>query len=347
LIERRFCIVFPPIVVDDQIGNWGLHVDLASIDTDYSASFGKLRPRIRNSSGVYLVEFTKTLKPRYSRAYRDIALGYLFLSGTVAGAVLAEAFGIHRAVVCLVGAVSIGYWVAYLQLFIHEGAHWNLSDDKGRSDWICNVLVSWLIGMRVQTYRAIHFQHHRALGTAEDSEQSYFFPLNLVFFLKSLTGISVLQVALSRAGIAKKDAKQAVQAILVSAASHSAIVLGLALLGYWGSALAWGIGVACWFPTFGALRQLLEHRSELVPSDTRSAAAPQDAVARIFGDGIVASTFGGAGFNRHLLHHWEPTVSYTRLADLENFLSDTELRTILAGRRTTYYKTFVSLFRVH
>ena len=35
------------------------------------------------------------------------------------------------------------------------------------------------------------------------------------------------------------------------------------------------------------------------------------------GDGPLASTLGGAGFNRHLLHHWEPKISYTRFRELE------------------------------
>jgi len=32
---------------------------------------------------------------------------------------------------------------------------------------------------------------------------------------------------------------------------------------------------------------------------------------RLFGDDFFSCTFGGAGFNRHLLHHWEPQISYT------------------------------------
>jgi hypothetical protein len=38
----------------------------------------------------------------------------------------------------------------------------------------------------VRDYRKVHFQHHRALGTVDDSEISYFFPLNLMFFVKGV-----------------------------------------------------------------------------------------------------------------------------------------------------------------
>jgi fatty acid desaturase len=65
----------------------------------------------------------------------------------------------------------------------------------------------------------------------------------------------------------------------------------------------------------------------------------------VFGDGLIARTFGGAGFNRHLLHHWEPGISYTRLPDLEHFLNDTDLRPIMESRKTTYGRVFWRLFR--
>ena len=53
---------------------------------------------------------------------------------------------------------------------------------------------------------------------------------------------------------------------------------------------------------FATLRQLLEHR----PAPGQIAGA---AVTRMFGTDLFSRTFGGAGFNRHLLHHIEPQVS--------------------------------------
>ena len=93
-----------------------------------------------------------------------------------------------------------------------------------------------------------------------------------------------------------------------------------------------------------ALRQLLEHRGELpAPAEAR-AHVVCFATNRIFGDGILASTLGGAGFNRHLLHHWDPLISYTRLRELENFLLETEAEPYLRARQTTYWRTFGHLF---
>jgi fatty acid desaturase len=117
------------------------------------------------------------------------------------------------------------------------------------------------------------------------------------------------------------------------------------LLGLWAAAAAWLLGVAVMFPFFGALRQLLEHRDDKAAASVDYRLTDHGAVTRMFGDGPFASTFGGAGFNRHLLHHWEPTVSYTRLKDLEAFLADTDLKDALAQRTTSYGRTFLCLFR--
>ena len=63
--------------------------------------------------------------------------------------------------------------------------------------------------------------------------------------------------------------------------------------------------------------------------------------------GVAArgATLGGAGFNRHLLHHWDPGVSCTQLAALEAYLAGTEAAPSLQQRRTTYAATARRLLR--
>jgi fatty acid desaturase len=256
--------------------------------------------------------------------------------------------------------LSIGYWFAYLQLFLHEGAHFNLHSDRARSDVLCNAFIGWMIGADVATYRVVHWQHHRKIGTVEDSEFTYFFPLNLSFLVRGILGIRAIEVFLARkkmmqGGRAAEAAESeraksgqrsslAVRVFLTGIALHALIVAGLLLVS-WVAAASWVLGVAMVFPLFGALRQLLEHRSPVADPDIDYTGTDHGAYTRIFGDGPLASTFGGAGFNRHLLHHWEPQVSYTRLPDLELFLMRTELQPVLAARRTSYVRTFRGLFR--
>jgi fatty acid desaturase len=60
---------------------------------------------------------------------------------------------------------------------------------------------------------------------------------------------------------------------------------------------------------------------------------------------LVASTFGAAGFNRHLIHHWDPQLSYTVLPEVEKYLMNTIVRDKLIERKTSYIKTFVELWK--
>ena len=99
------------------------------------------------------------------------------------------------------------------------------------------------------------------------------------------------------------------------------------------------------FPFFGALRQLLEHRHPDAEASIDYSVTPHGEYTRIFGNSGFDCIFGAAGFNRHLLHHWEPQLSYTCLADMEAYLQRTELAPLLAQHKTTYIKAFIALFR--
>jgi fatty acid desaturase len=107
--------------------------------------------------------------------------------------------------------------------------------------------------------------------------------------------------------------------------------------------VAWTIAVVIVFPFLAAIRQLLEHRSEQAKPEVDYSVVSHGAVNRMFGSGLVASTFGGAGFNRHMLHHWEPQISCTRLGDLERFLRETPAANIVEQGTTSYGSTFLRL----
>jgi fatty acid desaturase len=323
-----------------------------SIDTggDYSNSFQRLRPVIANSQGTPYVDFVKALSPHYGRLFLDIGLGYAALLLTCVLVVALPANGVMPGwLTAGLGALSIGFWVAYLQLFIHEGAHFNFSPDRSRSDALCNLLIAWMIGTSVQNYRIIHFQHHRALGSVEDSEMTYFLPLNLLFIIKGLSGIRVLEVLASRKTLqTKKETVRDQRGKYVGLAGLAAHIVILAATYLFGSiwlSLAWIAGVGAVFPFFGALRQLLEHRDERADAKANYSETDHGAYTRIFGSGVFSSIFGGAGFNRHLLHHWEPSISYTNLSELEAYLLDTDVAPLIEMRRSSYFKTFAGLFR--
>src|SRR5262249_47188483 len=110
-------------------------------------------------------------------------------------------------------------------------------------------------------------------------------------------------------------------------------------------AVAWAAGLLSVYPFFNALRQLLEHRDELADDSVNYAEVAHGRINRLFGDSLLAQAVGGAGFNRHLLHHWEPQVSYTRLADVEAFVLKTDYAELFRSRQTTYPRAFRELAR--
>lgn len=334
------------------------HQQLVFSADDYSGSFAKIRGRLTARNGTRLVEFLKSLRPNYPRVFLDIGCGYAALITTVTIASYAQSFGIPFVAIVLPAAILVGYWCNFLISFTHEATHWNLAPSRKANDLIANLLLSWLNGMEVSFYRRIHFQHHRSLGTPADSEYSYFFPLNIKFLFRTLFGLRAIETIFSYrtrnetsdsvADESKARRKNAFYVtFLVALSAHLLLVASLWWAGFTAAAVSWILGVGCVMPTFASVRQILEHRSEQADPSLDYFKAEHGAVARHFGDGILASTFGSAGFNRHLLHHWEPQVSYTRLGDLERFLADTQLKPVLDQRRSTYLETLRRLFSLY
>lgn len=310
------------------------------------------RSAIINSAGLTFSDFRKQLKPKYFTVWRDISFGYVMLSITALVAILAQ--GQTMTVQIIIGTVCagvFGYFLAYLQLFFHEAAHYNIAKDRKRNDKLANMFIGALVGQDITVYRPIHLMHHRYLGTIEDTEHSYFDALTLKYILESMTGIRVLKVLSSREKVMKtKEQTQQrklsnVNAqLLIGAVLNASIVLGAILMSWYILAISWTVGMLVVFPFFGAVRQLLEHRGENARKDQDYSVVPHGEVNRMFGDGMLASTLGAAGFNRHLLHHWEPAISYTCFKELENYLMDTQVASFVKSRQTSYISTFLSLF---
>ena len=288
-------------------------------------------------------QFRASLKANYAIVWRDIALGYAALFATLCLVSLAPGI-VGGLAAAIVGAIAIGFIIAYLQLFIHEAAHWNLAKSRKASDRIGNIAIAWHVGTSVAAYRKVHFDHHRYLGHEGDGERSYIHRLNWRLIIEMVTGIHALRIFLARSRAPKDSAAKSEAAptsrlpLVRGIAVHGLLLAGLLAMGAWSAALAWIGGMAIFYPLFGTLRPLLEHRPS--SSDSALLAGKREAVTRIFEDGLFARTFGGAGFSRHLLHHWEPQVSYTRLEDLERYLSATSIGAIIDARRTTYVQAF-------
>jgi len=312
------------------------------------------KSELRDASGLSYPELRKRLTPRFWRVWLELGLANLLLLALPLGLVFAQRLLPLEAALALgvVGAWAIGYVLAFIMLFFHEAAHYNVAPSRGLNDLLTNLAIGGWVGQDIRTYRPIHWAHHRELGTTRDTERTYFKPLNWSFVLESMLGVKVAQVLFGR-----REALGGSQAVERPADAHPLrqLLFGLALnaticgaltwLGAWVALGAWVLGVLSIYPLFGALRQLLEHRAADASLEVDYAQVDHGEVNRMFGVGPLASTFGGAGFNRHFLHHWDPQLSYTRLAELERFLLETGFAEEIETRRTSYLRAARELRR--
>jgi len=299
-----------------------------------------------NDQGERWNDVRRRLVPNYERVWRDIAGCYIALAGGFTLHIgLSHSAGILASLLTTpLAALWMGYWIAALATFVHEAAHFNIHRDKGTNDRLADLLLCPLAGTEIASYREVHWQHHLYLGTARDTEVSYRERPDLHFVVRSLLGLKVLEVLRTRSRVeaqpAARRGRGQIFGLLRSAALHGAIVVATLLAGLYTSALAWMMATAMVYPFCNALRQTLEHR----PGDAGTASGESvGAVNRLFGADLLSRTFGAAGFNRHLLHHWYPVASYTNFDEIEAFLSRTPFAPTLAAARSSYWQVWREL----
>jgi len=311
---------------------------------DESLAFLK-RNALVDDDGLSFREFRRRLTPRYGIVWSHVALGYIAL--VVIGAAIVVTAPVAPAWLrVVVGALLFGFVQAFIQLFLHEAAHYNFAPGRENNDRMANLFVGAIHGLEIGAYRVVHFEHHRRLGTTMDSERSYFDPLNTRFLAEALLGVKGLRVLSRRSAIVAQstnDGRAALRQKIAAAVIHLVIVVIAVAAQQYTLALAWIFGTLSVMPLFVSLRQLLEHRSEGADPHVDYTTVQHGSVNRLFGDGPIASTLGGAGFNRHLLHHWEPQISYTRLREVERYLMRTSAAAAMKDRQSTYFETFWAL----
>ncbi len=298
--------------------------------------------------GLTYKEWRNGLQPRYAIVWRDVILGYLFILSIAALSIWLQVRYPGWVIPNIIlTAVSIGYFIAYLSLFIHEAGHFNIHPDKKMNDRLAAIFLCAPLGLDIKTYRRIHWMHHVHLGTPDDTEVSYHNGLTPTFILETITGLHLLKVILKKnksehlTDTMKKDSRRM---LLIGLIINALIIAGTIFSGFWHMTIAWVAAMFIFFPFFATLRQILEHRSELALSKTDYTKTPHGKLSRIFVSGLFSSSFGAAGFNKHMIHHWDPQVSYTRLRDIEKFLMQCErVKNIVRSSRTSYLTSFKKL----
>ncbi len=306
---------------------------------------------VTSADGIKYTDFKKQFSPNFLKVWADILLGYLALVGIMYLIVYLETtFPQLFFITVPLAAFLIGYSIAYLQLFLHEAAHYNIHPNRKINDFLANIFFGALTGTHIKSYRIIHWDHHRFLGTPKDSEHSYFNALNTRLVLESLTGVHAFRVWWSRKKRVRKEIASSSSLrenlmLLAGILLNASILVGAFLLGCWQASITWLLAMLVCFPFFASLRQLLEHRDEGAKQETDFEKVPHGKVSRIFKNSFFSNTFGGAGFNKHMLHHWDPQVSYTNYAEVEKFLLlSPQCRSIIRKSQTTYWEIFTKLF---
>jgi fatty acid desaturase len=195
----------------------------------------------------------------------------------------------------------------------------------------------------------VHWKHHLNLGDDGDTEISYLNPISLSQMLFEFLGINAMRSVLRyfdasapRQGGAARS-KLFIFGLLLLLAVQAAVILGLFFGLSPAAGLSWALAFWVVTPLCNKLRQTMEHRSMYAGNLKLLSPKEQGPVNRLFGSDWFSSKFGDAGFNRHLLHHWDPAISYTRVPEMEAFFLDSDLRQVIEKNKTTYLKTFMVL----
>jgi fatty acid desaturase len=298
----------------------------------------------------------KELTPRWAVVWMDIAVRLVLLGAGVYSFGWIDQLPLSlRVPLYGVASVWIGFWLHSLFPFYHEAAHLNLLPKPRWNDFVATLTFGVFLGIGMKRYRKTHWQHHLELGTERDSENDYFSPMSVGALLASLSGATfVLNVLRQRFAARGRGSAHAMNLpvsadresiLLFTIVLHLSIAASLAWVFSPMAACAWLVGLAAFYPFFSKVRNALEHRSLGASNSGPYDVHRYGPVNRMFGGGLFPRMFGSAGFNAHLLHHWDPSISYTRFAEMEAFLERSPIAPEVEAARSSYLRVFLEMIR--
>lgn len=249
-----------------------------------------------------------------------------------------------------------GLFMPGLLHLMHECAHYSTFGSRRA----CDLLGRWLLGPLVATdfdaYRRRHWDHHRHLGLAGDTKESYLIDIRGRRLARLVLRCLTLTEAWGREAVrhGARVERGAARAWLGRTALVQAALLGslafVAMAGREGDlagtliatgtayAVVYGHGLAALTTLVATLRAIAEHQ---VGAD--GAERVGRAALRNFSCGPVTHLlFGVWGFADHATHHREPAVPSYRLRQVTAALAGTG--TVPAPRRG-YVATLAALAR--
>jgi|APSaa5957512535_1039671.scaffolds.fasta_scaffold17016_4 fatty acid desaturase len=309
---------------------------------------------LTDRNGVNYKQIRKSFSIRYNILIFNMLLPWVLIAIMIQFFKLLSANIVASYLILIPATFWISFWKVAYTLHLHEAAHFNIHKNKSLNDFLSNIFLTPFVGMWVKNYRVVHWQHHEKLGFPDDTEVSYHKEINLSEIFQALTGVYLFKTFLryfNNAGIkngrenilsAKISFLTGIMVMLITQTVITFIIYNFASV-Y--AAASWVLSIFITEPFLLKIRQTLEHRSLFAKKDTDYKEVVHGAVNRIFGNDLFSSYFGGAGFNRHLLHHLDLVVSYTDFDKFESFLMNSEARSYIEENRATYLKTFKQLFK--
>jgi fatty acid desaturase len=119
--------------------------------------------------------------------------------------------------VCIVAAIQVGHWSAYLLaapiigarlhalgILMHDATHYRLFANRAWNDWICDIFLALPLGVILERYRHDHLRHHNDPNNEHDpywvvmtaNPRDYDWPKTrlraALVFLRDLTGFGAI-----------------------------------------------------------------------------------------------------------------------------------------------------------
>jgi fatty acid desaturase len=306
---------------------------------------GILFAEVVDNKGLSYTDYRKTLKPDYKATWLHIAGGLAAIIGlSIAGWNVQQHVSRWFLVTVPGFSLLLGFAIAYLNLFIHEAGHFYIHPDKKTNDILANIFLCCWMGVDIKAYRKIHWQHHLHLSTPEDTENSYFNAVTMRFILETLTGVHLFRVVTSKSYkqlLGKDLAKRSFNMLLAGLGINLLILSAAIYFNHWQFAVTWLLAMLAIFPFFATIRQVIEHRNEAALNEKNFYNSKKDRISRLFSDSLLSRLIGSAGFNKHIIHHWDPHLPFTTLTRAEEFLMQCHrTRDIILSSQTTYLTVF-------
>ncbi len=233
-----------------------------------------------------------------------------------------------------------------LLLLVHEGAHLHFSQSRKVNDLITNVFAGVFLASEVSTYRKVHTLHHRQIGKEDDPENSYVNEFDFSWIATAVSGVYTIKTIVKRRS--RVSSRRQSLLMLATIVLHSFTVVVSVSNGHLLFALTWILSWFVFLPVMAATRNLLEHRyteSEMHFEIQESIVGFSNVTTRLFTRNLLSKVVGPIGFDRHVIHHWDPSIAAKDLDKVHQFLLSTELRPMLEDLPTTYFDAARHIWR--